>query len=117
LSQPPHLSCEQQFRYHVANLRSVGDALDQIDRVGKEALRRADEAATLTATRLSALLLAAEAEVQLLKIVHEKPVKDADRMRVMDCASQVDRWLIAVDAGCRRQFKWPLLRSLRLLSR
>jgi hypothetical protein len=98
---------ETLFRYHAANLRSVGSALDQIDRVGKDALRRDDPSATVTFTRLYSLLLAATAECELLKITHEKAVSRADRARIMAQGSQTSRWLEAIDVGHRRQFNVP----------
>lgn len=112
MSTSPKLSRSKRFEYHVANLHSVGDAVDQLVRVGKDALRRGDATATLTSTRLYALLLAAECECQLLKILHEVKVRDPDRTRIMLCASQLDRWLEAVDVGFRRQANVPPSKSL-----
>ena len=112
LSTTSQLSRSKRFEYHVANLRSVRDALDQIDRVGKDALRRTDVAATLTSTRLYALLLAAETECQLLRTIHEFRVREPDRTRIMQCNSQLGRWLEAIDVGFHYQFKVAYVKSL-----
>ena len=98
------LTLEKYYDYHSANLRATGHALDQIERMGKEAIRRADDAATLTATRLYTLLLAAGIEVRLLKIVHEARVDNTDRDMILKAGSQRDKWVEAIDTGFRRTF-------------
>ena len=98
------LTREKRYDFHAANLRATGHALEQIERLGKDALRRADEAATLTATRLYALLLAASLEVRLLKLLYEARVSETDRSKILAKGSQRDRWAEALDSGFRRVY-------------
>jgi hypothetical protein len=100
----PSLTRRNHYGFHTANLRAVGDGLHQLARVGKDALRRNDEAAILTVTRLYALALAAEAETRLLKVLYEPPVSQQDRDRVLQAANQEGKWLTAIDFGFRRSY-------------
>jgi len=109
------LTRAQQYDYNTANLRAVSDALDQVGRVGKEALRRSDQAAILTATRLYALLLAAATETALLKMLYEPPVPSQVRDRVLQVGTQQGQWLEAIETGFRRSYKVGEPRSLENL--
>src|SRR5512142_237432 len=98
------LTIEQQYQHHAANLRSVDEAIDQMERAGKNALRRVDAAATTTATRLITLLLSAAAESRLQKLLHDASVRADDRDRVLAVSEHRQRWIAAIDTGFRRQF-------------
>jgi hypothetical protein len=99
------LSKQKRYEYHAANFRSVALALDQVERLGKDAIRKNDESATVTATRLYALLLAAALETRLLKLLHETRVRDADRTRVLSASSQRDRWAEAITSGFQHHYR------------
>lgn len=115
------LTIEECYRFHTENLRAVSDAMTQLETSAKLAIRRRDEARTLAASRVYAILVAIEAETRLLKLVHQSVVTERDRTEILSAASQHTQWLAAIDCGFRRKHivagSLPLGENLPLTAR
>jgi hypothetical protein len=103
-----YLSPSKLYRYHVANLRSVGIALNNAAISARQAIAEENHSATQSFTRLYAFLLGAWAETRLNKLINENGAfSEADKAKILAQSSQLEQWLKVVEVSFRNYYKIP----------
>ncbi len=101
-------SRQDLYRFHVANVRSVRAALDQVARLARRAIAREDEATLIPLVRLYGLLLGTWAECRLRKVLYEdRGLNDSERVAVLGVDQQYERWTLALELSMRRHYGVP----------
>jgi hypothetical protein len=101
-------SSSDLYRFHVANNRLVGRALDHISLGARVQIRRSDDDGVEVDVyvRLYALVLAAWAESRLSKLLYETPgFNSQQRTAILAKGSQFERWNAAVDMAFRTRYE------------
>lgn len=96
---------EQIYRFHVANLRSVGIALDHTARAGRDAIRRRQSSELASFVRAYSLLLGVEAETRLCKLSYERGGFAAEaRAAMLTRDTQLERWRATIETAFRMHY-------------
>jgi hypothetical protein len=94
------------YRFHVANLRSIEMALDQLALVSKDLIRKKRDSLVEPFLRTWLLLFGAWTECRLQKLLYEKRgFTPLERDQVQTAKKQEQKWKITIEAGFRRRHK------------
>ncbi|WP_244666073.1 hypothetical protein [Rhizobium ruizarguesonis] len=97
------------YKAHVANLRELDIAISVVRRQARAAIARKDPEKSLDAqVRLLAFLTGAWAETRLNKLLHEEfGFSAAERDKILEEDTQIERWKKAVDVAFRKNIGKP----------
>lgn len=96
------------YQFHVANLRTVGSAIDHFARAGRDALARERNSEVASFIRGFALLLGVEAEARLAKLLYEPGgFGGSERAVVFARSTQAERWSTVVELAFRKHYGIP----------
>jgi hypothetical protein len=97
-------STEKLYEFHVANVRAIESALEQVARACRRAIGRQDNTQANAFTRTYALLLGAWAECRLRKVLYEPGAFSEDeRVGIRSKDTQFDRWTQVTDLAFRKR--------------
>lgn len=97
-------SPEDLFSYHVDNLRRVEDAITQVSRKVKLAIKQEDEAGLKTFKPLYILLCGVWSETRFKKLIYESPVTEKFREDVLSERTQLRKWHRLVEKSFRSHY-------------
>lgn len=96
------------YRYHVANLRSLGIAIKSTALSARKAISEENDSATASFVRLYAFLIGAWAENRLKKLLFEEHgFSQIERDRVLRESAQLGKWKKAVEVSFRNHYGIP----------
>ena len=96
------------YEFHVANLRSVGDALMRVSLAARRAIATGDERTTSALLRTYALLLAAWAECRLRKLLYEPSAFSGPEQKwILSKPTELERWGSSVEVAFRKHYGVP----------
>ena len=97
------------YSYHVANLRELQVALDNIARLAKAAIASKDPQQSLrTLLRTYSFLIGAWVECRLKKLLHEEfGFSPAERAKIEAKSTQLEQWQATIDCAFRKHHKLP----------
>jgi len=100
------------YSQHVANLRELQVALDNIARLAKACIASSDPQKSLrTLLRTYSFLIGAWAECRLKKLLNEEfGFSDAERAQIEEKSTQFDQWKEAIDCAFRKHHSLPKAR-------
>jgi hypothetical protein len=96
------------YEFHVANLRSLGTAIQVLARAGRASLAAGREYELPSFTGALALLLGVESEARLSKLLHERGgFSDTQRLVIYGQHTQLERWESAIETAFRKHYGVP----------
>jgi hypothetical protein len=101
-------SSQDLYKYHVANVRRVGRALDRIALTLRSAIAKEDSQSIITFLPLYMLLLGAWAESRLRKLLYEPNAFSINERKIIDSQrTHLDKWQKVAEMVFRRHYSVP----------
>lgn len=101
----PPASIEDLYRFHVANLRSITRAINEVETLAKRSIKEKKLSDIDSLLRTHVLLLGAWAECRLKKLLYEAGGFHApDRATIKSKRTQLDQWVATIELGFKNRY-------------
>lgn len=115
MARNPSVSAKNLFRYHVENLRSLLRAIDQIETLSKDAIKRRQDEVAKSLLCMHIFLVGASTECRLKKLLFEPGgFTKIDRDAIKSVDTQEGKWKNTIELGFKRRYSVSTLSSKTL---